>query len=81
VPALIWTEPGEMSPETGELMSDDTLRCIINGHEVDPYEKWVWLAKQPISMDEYWQLVAAATAPNAPPPGQAVDPLNDPVVF
>jgi len=54
--------------ETGELLSDERLRCVVArpgdgwpsvaGHEADPYEEWVYLAKRPIAKDEYLALMA-----------------------
>ncbi len=61
-PAMIFVER-EICEETGELLSDEKLRCItaqpgdgwpsIAGHDVDPYETWIDLAKRPISKEEY----------------------------
>lgn len=81
LPAIIWTEPGDVDPETGELMSDDVLCCMINGRRVDPYERWTWLAGHPISADQYFALLGQSSAPGAPPPDQPVDPMNDAPVF
>lgn len=61
-PAMICMDQ-EIDEETGELLSDERLRCVvarpgdgwptIAGHEVDPYEEWVYLAKRPIAREEY----------------------------
>lgn len=52
VPASIYIER-TVCPETGELLSDEKLRCEINGHPADPFEAWVWLAKHPVDQTEY----------------------------
>jgi hypothetical protein len=59
VPASIYVER-EVCPETGELLSDETLRCEINGHPADPYEAWTWLARFPISRQEFEDLTLMA---------------------
>lgn len=61
-PAVILMER-EICEETGELLSDERLRCIvakpgdgwpsIAGHEVDVWDEWLYLAKRPISKEEY----------------------------
>lgn len=58
----------EIDEETGLLLSDETLRCIlakpgdgwptIAGHEADAEEEWPYLAKKPISKSEYEALMA-----------------------
>ena len=59
VPARIfWV--GEVAPETGELLSDERLACEIHGSPADPYEQWLWLAKHPITTDEYDDLIVIA---------------------
>jgi hypothetical protein len=73
-------EPGDMD-ENGELMSDDTLCCMINGIAANPYERWTWLAGNPISAEEYFALLGQSSAPSAPAPNKPVDPLTDPTVF
>jgi hypothetical protein len=40
VPARVWWEPGEIDPETGELLSDERCKAEIDGVSVDP---WRWL--------------------------------------
>ena len=56
VPASIYVER-TVCPDTGELLSDERLRCEINGHDADPVEAWTWLARFPISQSEYDDLV------------------------
>ncbi len=61
-PAMICMEQ-IVCDETGDLLSDERLRCVvarpgdgwpsIAGHDVDPYEEWTYLAKRPISQEEY----------------------------
>ncbi len=59
VPARIWID-GETDPDTGELLSDERLRCEVNGRSADPHEEWQWLAGAPISEAEFRYLTAVA---------------------
>jgi hypothetical protein len=58
VPARIWWEPGETDPETGELLTPEICRAEIDGRRADPWSKWTWLARRPISETEYRWLTA-----------------------
>ena len=58
VPARVWWEPGEIDPETGELLSDERCRAEIDGNPVDPWRTWTWLARRPIPEEE-WQFLRA----------------------
>jgi hypothetical protein len=58
VPARIWIEPGEIDPETGELLSDERYRAEIDGKPADPWRVWTWLAKRPIPLSE-WEYLKA----------------------
>lgn len=42
--------------EIGQLASDETVRCEINGEIRDAEREWVWLAKNPIPRSEYLAL-------------------------
>lgn len=53
VPARIWWEPGEIDPETGELLSDERLRGEVDGAPIDPWSSWTWLARRPIPESEW----------------------------
>lgn len=65
-PAMICMEQ-DIDEETGELLGDERLRCVvarpgdgwpsIAGHEADAYEEWTYLAKRPISREEYHVLM------------------------
>jgi hypothetical protein len=57
VPARIWLEQ-EVCPETGSLLSDEVLRCEVDGRLVDPAAAWIWLASNPITEERYNYLVA-----------------------
>ena len=58
VPARIWWEPGEIDDETGELLSDERLKAEVDGQEVNPWSSWTWLARRPISEQEWRWLKA-----------------------
>lgn len=71
VPARIWIEPGEIDPETGELLSDERLCAEIDGKPADPWRTWTWLARRPIPLSEFEWLKALSpllptTIPNRP---------------
>lgn len=53
VPARVWWEPGELDPETGELLSDERCRAEVDGVEIDPWRTWTWIARRPISEGEW----------------------------
>lgn len=48
----------EIDAETGELLSDEILRCEVGGINRDPEDEWLWLASRPISEAEYLRLMA-----------------------
>lgn len=57
VPARIWMVQ-DICPETGELLSDEILRCEVNGLPADPEEAWVWISGHPVTEQEYRYLAA-----------------------
>lgn len=52
VPCSIWLEQ-PVDEETGELLGDEVLLAECGGVACDASEAWTWLAKRPISKDEY----------------------------
>ena len=58
VPARIWIEPGEIDPETGELLSDERFRAEVDGKPANPWRIWTWLAKRPVTQREWTWLRA-----------------------
>jgi hypothetical protein len=72
VPARIWIEPGEIDPETGELLSDERLCAEIDGKPADPWRNWTWLARRPVSLDEWkWLKALSPLLPTKIPRRQA----------
>lgn len=68
VPARIWWEPGEIDPETGELVSDERLRGEVDGKPVNPWRSWTWIARRPISLEEWqWLRAMSPLLPNRIP--------------
>lgn len=59
VPARIWMEQ-EVCPETGELLSDEVLKCEINGREFDPIDGWERISSNPITQARFNFMVANA---------------------
>ena len=57
VGARIWIEQ-EVCSETGELLSDEVIKCEINGQVRDPYDAWMWLCREPIDEATYRYLMA-----------------------
>lgn len=69
LPARIWWEPGEIDPETGELLGDEVCRAEIDGKGVDPWANWTWMARRPIPTEEYqWLVAQSPLLPDKPPP-------------
>ena len=58
VPARVWIEDGQTDPETGDLLSDEIICMEIDGRKVDPWKRWNWIAKHPVSEAE-WQWLRA----------------------
>ena len=75
VAARIWWVRGDIDQETSHQMSDDVLRCVVNGRRRDPYREWLWLAKEPITEAEYNFLVDDAAHARAHRPD---DPKGKP---
>lgn len=72
VPARIWWEPGDIDPETGELTSPEICRAEIDGRRIDPWRAWPWLAKRPITEDEWkWLRAMSPLLPSKIPPKRA----------
>lgn len=59
VPARIYLER-TVCEDTGELLSDEILRCEVHGEQRDPNAEWLWLAKHPISTEEHEDLTIIA---------------------
>lgn len=57
LPARLFIEQ-EVCPDTGELLSDECLKCEINGQLRDPFEAWIWLANDPIEESAFNYLMA-----------------------
>lgn len=47
VPARIWLE--QEVGDDGELLSDQKLRCEVDGVERDAADQWLWLCQNPIT--------------------------------
>lgn len=59
VPAAIYIER-EIDPDTGELLTDEIMRCEISGRFHDPEDAWLWCWETPISKAEFDYLKAVA---------------------
>lgn len=59
VPVRFWLEQ-EVCPDTGELLSDEIIKCEINGREADPQAVWSWVCQDPITEQEFDYMVARA---------------------
>lgn len=46
----------DIDPDTGELVSDERLVCIVDGVERDTDEMWAYVASFPIPQDEHERL-------------------------
>ncbi len=60
VPAKIWWDRGDIDPESGDQMSDDVLRCVVDGRYCDIDDQWNWIGGNPITEAEYNFMVADA---------------------
>lgn len=82
VPVRIWLEQ-PTDAETGELIDDAVLRCIVDGRDADPVDQWSYCCDQPITEQEYdymWKLSDYARVhdrrePSATP-RKKIDPLG-----
>lgn len=69
VPARIWWEPGDVDPETGELLTPETCRAEIDGKPANPWRCWLWLASRPIPESEWmWLKALSPLLPSRIPP-------------
>jgi hypothetical protein len=59
VPARIYLEQ-HVDATTGELLQDEVMHCEIGGRAADVEEKWLHLAHEPITEDEFEYLTAVA---------------------
>jgi hypothetical protein len=67
LPARVWMEQ-EIDPETGELLSDEVYRMEIDGKRVDPWKMWTWIARKPITEDEWkWLRAMSPLTPDKIP--------------
>lgn len=57
IPASIYLKPSVVD-EGGLLTEPEEFVCEIGGKIVDISQHWIWLAKNPISREEYMRLVA-----------------------
>ena len=87
VPARIWMVQ-DICPETGELLSDEVLRCEINGFAADPEEAWTWISGHPVTEQEFRYLAARIDfairhEPHDPfaMPSRPIDLNRTPVMF
>lgn len=83
--AEIWMDQDVLD---GELISDEKLRCEVNGAAADPIDQWTFLAARPITEKEFRHLrqMTTWTRVNAPDeplanPHQPVDHLRTPIPF
>ena len=52
LPCVIWRQ-SEVCPETGELLSDETLHALKGEAPADPRALWSWVCGSPISHEDY----------------------------
>lgn len=78
----------DICPETGELLSDELLRCEVNGFSVDPEEAWPWISGHPVSEQEFRYLGARIAfairhEPHDPfaMPARPIDLNRTPILF
>ena len=61
-------EPGDICPESGELMSDERWLAEIDGKRADPWKIWMRVASHPITEEEYqWLMALSPLLPNKIP--------------
>ena len=66
VPASIRLQ-GE-TDEAGELTGPETMVCEVGGVTKDVMDEWTYLAKRPISQEEYMRLLEVGFAADEPVP-------------
>lgn len=71
VPARIWWDATDIDAETGELLSDEKLLAEIDGKPVNPWRKWEWIARRPITEEEWeWLKALSPLLPEKIPPSR-----------
>ena len=58
VPATIYLEQ-PIDPQTGELTGPEVMICEVNGQRRNPVDEWTWLARRPISEQQYLDMLGA----------------------
>ncbi len=58
IPGRIWMFQ-DVDAETGELLSDETLQCELNGQYADADDQWLSFCKHPIPQHEFLYLTEA----------------------
>lgn len=67
IPVYVWRH-ADVDEETGELLSDEILYAIEDGRRyTDPRDMWLWYAVNPISVDDYLNLVSPPEDDPEPP--------------
>lgn len=78
VPARVWVEPGQTDPETDELISPEVMRCEVDGARVPVDRAWTWIARYPISEDQYMAMLAGSFAEPRAMTVWFIDEMPDP---
>lgn len=86
VPVAIWVD--QEIDEAGELLSDETIECLVDGKPQDADQIWSWCADKPITENEYkyriefgnWTREWSPDSPEANP-RTALDPHQAAPVF
>jgi hypothetical protein len=70
-----------LTDENGELVSDEVLTCTVDGKPADPEQVWTYVAKRPISSEEYRFLMNLSAYAKARDPDEPLaqprKPIND----
>lgn len=77
VAARIWLDA--QVDEAGDLVSDEVMRCEVDGERRDPESEWSWLCGQPITESEFDWLSASVNWARAHSPGEPMANPREPV--
>lgn len=78
VPARIWID-AEVDEETGDLLSEETVQCEVNGRYADATDQWQWLCQNPITEAEFNYMTARLAYAQVHEPGDPIADVRNPI--
>lgn len=74
VPVAIWLHQN-IDAETGELLEDEQLVCLVNGDQSDSVLNWTYCCDHPITEKKYKEMIDESEKASR---GESEHPISDP---